>query len=242
VLKHYHDFGKIFSEAASKRFSEWWRWDHAIDLKPDAPESIDCRVYPLSPKEKKEQKEFLESNLRLKRIRQTNSPYASGFFLIRKKDGKFHPVQDHRQLNKWMIPNKYPLPLIFELIHVLHLLAYLWCHALTCTYIPLSCVPPDCFYWTCLPIRDSMDFAVISILSSYFLSRVTVLTFLISLSVSHSCYPLYSESPLLYPVCMSQFLLFAYDSFCYGYCTILRICQLITEQLMHHLQLVWLGL
>jgi hypothetical protein len=57
-------------------------------------------------------------------------------------------------------------------------LAYLWCHALTCTYILLLYVPPDRFYWTCLPIQDSMDFAIISILSSYFLSRVTVLNFL----------------------------------------------------------------
>jgi hypothetical protein len=89
-----------------------------------------------------------------------------------------------------------------------------------------------------LPIRDSMDLAVISILSSYFLSRVTVLTFLISLSVSHSHCLSYLESPPLYPVHVSQFLLFAYDSFYYDYCTILHICQLITEQLMHCLQLV----
>jgi hypothetical protein len=83
-----------------------------------------------------------------------------------------------------------------------------------------------------------MDFAVISILSSYFLSHITVLTFLLSLSFSHSCCPSYSESPPLYPIRVSQFLLFAYNSFCYDYCTILRICQLITEQLMHYLQLV----
>ena len=44
-------------------------------------------------------------------------PYASGFFLIKKKDGKFRPVQDYRNLNKWTIPNKYPLPLILELVH-----------------------------------------------------------------------------------------------------------------------------
>jgi hypothetical protein len=93
-----------------------------------------------------------------------------------------------------------------------------------------------------LPIWDSMDLAIILILSSYFLFCVTVLTFLISLSFSHSCCPSYSESPLLYPVHVSQFLLFAYDSFCYDYYTILHICQLITEQLMHHLQLLWLGL
>jgi hypothetical protein len=121
-------------------------------------------------------------------------------------------------------------------------LAYLWCHMLTCTYIPLLCVPPDCLYRTCLSIQDSMDFAIILILSSYVLSRVTVLTFLISPSFSHSCCPSYSESPPLYPICMSQFLLFAYDSFYYNYYTILRICQLITEQLMHRLQLVWLRL
>ena len=42
---------------------------------------------------------------------------ASGFFFIKKKDGKYRPVQDYRQLNKWTIPNKYPLPLITDLIH-----------------------------------------------------------------------------------------------------------------------------
>jgi hypothetical protein len=131
---------------------------------------------------------------------------------------------------------------IAEGYQVLHPLAYLWCHMLTCTYILLSYIPPDHFYRTCLPIWDSTDFAVISILSSYFLFRVTVLTFLISLSFSCLRCPSYSESPPLYPVRMSQFLLFAYDSFCYNDCTILCICQLITEQLMHRLQLVWLGL
>jgi reverse transcriptase-like protein len=59
----------------------------------------------------------LAENLRLKRIRQSNSPYASGFFLIRKKDGKFHQVQDYRNLNKWMVPNRYPLLLINDLIY-----------------------------------------------------------------------------------------------------------------------------
>src|SRR6266705_3346070 len=41
----------------------------------------------------------------------------NGFFLIKKKDEKFRPVQDYRNLNKWTIPNKYLLPLISELIH-----------------------------------------------------------------------------------------------------------------------------
>ncbi len=89
VPKQYHKFGSIFSEKDLERFPGIREWDHAIDLKADAPASIDCHVYPLSPKEKEEQKEFLAENLRLHQICHSKSPYASGFFLIRKKDGKF---------------------------------------------------------------------------------------------------------------------------------------------------------
>jgi Reverse transcriptase (RNA-dependent DNA polymerase) len=117
VPKQYHQFKKVFLESASERFPEQKKWDHAIDLKEDAPTSLDCRVYPLSPEEKKVQKEFIETNMQLGRIRRSKSPYASGFFLICKKDGKYHPVQDYRRLNKWTIPNKYPLSLIMDLIH-----------------------------------------------------------------------------------------------------------------------------
>jgi hypothetical protein len=44
------------------------------------------------------------------------SPYLSSFFFIKKKDGKLRPVQDYRRLNEWTIKNRYPLPLIPELI------------------------------------------------------------------------------------------------------------------------------
>jgi hypothetical protein len=66
VPKRYHRYGRVFQEEASKRFPAPRKWDHAIDLKPDAPSSIDCRVYPLSPKEKEAQHAFIEENLRLK--------------------------------------------------------------------------------------------------------------------------------------------------------------------------------
>jgi hypothetical protein len=95
VPKQYHKFSSIFSEKDSERFPGPRKWDHAIDLKDDVPTSIDCRVYPLSPKEKEEQKEFLTENLWLKWIWCSNSSYASGFFLIRKKDRKFCPIQDY---------------------------------------------------------------------------------------------------------------------------------------------------
>jgi len=41
---------------------------------------------------------------------------ASPFFFVKKKDGSLHPTQDYRKLNDATIKNRYPLPLISELI------------------------------------------------------------------------------------------------------------------------------
>ena len=41
---------------------------------------------------------------------------ASPFFFVKKKDGALRPVQDYRKLNDMTIKNRYPLPLIQELI------------------------------------------------------------------------------------------------------------------------------
>jgi len=45
-------------------------------------------MYPMSLKEDRELDKFVDENLRLQRIIRTDSPYASGFFFIKKKDGK----------------------------------------------------------------------------------------------------------------------------------------------------------
>ena len=60
--------------------------------------------------------EFLQENLNSERIRPSKSPLASPFFFIKKKDGSLCPVQDYRYLNSITIKNRYPLPLIVELM------------------------------------------------------------------------------------------------------------------------------
>jgi len=42
VPERYHRHGKVFSEMASERFPDRRPWDHTIDLKDDAPTSINC--------------------------------------------------------------------------------------------------------------------------------------------------------------------------------------------------------
>jgi hypothetical protein len=112
----YQRFTSVFSEEESQRFPPAKVWDHAITLKDDAPEAINCKVYPMTRLEDDTLDDFLDEQLAKGYIRPSISPYASSFFFIKKKDGKLRPVQDYRTLNKWTVWNQYPLPLITALI------------------------------------------------------------------------------------------------------------------------------
>ena len=81
-------------------------------------------IYPLSPSEQKELDSFLKENLETGRIRPSKSPMASPVFFIKKKDGSLRLVQDYRALNAITVKNKYPLPLISELINKLQEACY----------------------------------------------------------------------------------------------------------------------
>ncbi len=93
-------------------------WDHTIKLIPRA-KLVDCKIYPLNREEQEQLDAFLKDNLDTGRIRSSKSPMASPFFFIKKKDGKLRPVQDYWKLNEMTIKNRYPLPLISELINQL---------------------------------------------------------------------------------------------------------------------------
>ena len=112
VPPHYHEHTKVFSEEAAHCFPETREWDHAIDLKPDAPNTMDCKVYPLSPTEDIALQKFIAENLEKGYIRQSKSPYTFPFFFIKKKNGDLRPVQDYRRLNTFTVRNTTPLPLI----------------------------------------------------------------------------------------------------------------------------------
>ena len=70
----------------------------------------------MSPVEQKELDSFLEENLCTGRICPSKSPMAAPVFFIKKKDGSLWLVQDYQALNSMMVKNKYPLPLISELM------------------------------------------------------------------------------------------------------------------------------
>ena len=112
VPSQYHSHAKVFSEEAAHRFPASREWDHAIDLKPEAPTTLDCKVYPLSPGEDDALQNFLSKNLDKGYICQLKSPYTFPFFFIKKKNSDLHPVQDYHKLNAVTVQNTAPLPLI----------------------------------------------------------------------------------------------------------------------------------
>jgi hypothetical protein len=112
----YKEFTRLFSDEAADRFPPAREWDHAIDLKPGAPDALDCKVYPMTRDEDTALEKFLDEMVAKGYIRPSKSPYASPFFFVKKKDGKLRPVQDYRRLNSHTVQNQYPLPLIAQLI------------------------------------------------------------------------------------------------------------------------------
>ena len=67
-------------------------------------------------KERKVCKAFIDEHLKSGKIRKSQSPQASPFIFVQKKDGGLHPCQDYQYLNEHMVKNAYPLPLISTLI------------------------------------------------------------------------------------------------------------------------------
>ena len=110
----FHKFLDVFDETKADRFPEPRPWDHKIELKEGfQPKSF--KMYNLTPEEQSELDKWIKENLEKGYIRPSQSPMASPFFYVKKKDGRLRPCQDYRYLNDWTIKNAYPLPLISEL-------------------------------------------------------------------------------------------------------------------------------
>ncbi len=112
IPAEYLQHAKVFSEKEADRFPPKREEDHAINLKEDAPAVLDCKIYLLSHDQDTKLTKFLGEHLQKGYIQESSSPYTAPFFFIKKKDRKLRPIQDYQKLNKQMIHDNYPLPLI----------------------------------------------------------------------------------------------------------------------------------
>ncbi|GJW61429.1 retrotransposon-related protein [Tanacetum coccineum] len=89
--------------------------DHRIPLVPNtSPVNVRPYKHPPSQKDAIELmvKELLESGV----IRNSQSPFSSPIAMVKKKDGTWRMCVDYRQLNKATVKDKFPIPVVEELI------------------------------------------------------------------------------------------------------------------------------
>jgi hypothetical protein len=90
-------------------------YDHSIPLLPGAM-PVNSRPYKYSPLHKDEIERQVKSLLQSGLITPSSSPFASPVLLVQKKDGSWRFCVDYRRLNNITVKNKFPMPLIDEIL------------------------------------------------------------------------------------------------------------------------------
>ncbi|KAH7551973.1 reverse transcriptase [Bipolaris maydis] len=109
------EFKELFEENEATDLAEHQDWDHEIILEEGAKLSPGG-MYPIAPEHDAELRDYLQKNLKKGFIRPGSGPMASPILFVKKPNGKWRLCVDFRRLNSVTRKNRYPLPLITELM------------------------------------------------------------------------------------------------------------------------------
>ena len=115
VPAEYHDYAEVFSDAKANTLAPHRPYDLHIDIEENKP-IPPSPMYSLSAVEQKALREFLDENINSGFIRQSTSPHGAPILFVKKKDGSLRLCVDYRALNRITKKDRYPLPLISDLL------------------------------------------------------------------------------------------------------------------------------
>jgi hypothetical protein len=107
------EFSDVFMESTGLPPSR--QYDHAITLEEGA-KPPNSKPYRYSPLQKDEIERQVQEMLRAGTIVHSMSPFAAPVLLVKKKDGTWRFCIDFRRLNLVTVKNKFPLPIVDELL------------------------------------------------------------------------------------------------------------------------------
>ena len=113
--KDYQEFKPMFDLEKYMGLPEYQPWDHKIPLQPNTTPPFRS-LFALTLKELDALKKYIVEKTRLGHIRPSTSSAGAPILFAKKKDGSLRLCVDYRGLNNITIKNKYPLPLIQELL------------------------------------------------------------------------------------------------------------------------------
>ena len=119
VPKQYHAYLDVFSEAGANTLPPHRKYDLEIPLIPGAKLPWGP-LYSMSGVELEAMREYIKTNLANGFIRPSKSPAAAPVMFVKRPDGKLRLVVDYRALNAVTVKNRFPLPLIPEMLDRLH--------------------------------------------------------------------------------------------------------------------------
>lgn len=114
VVVVYDNLRWAYSEEASNELPDHGMCDMKIEFKEgQEPHNTDLR--PIAPADLEELRKYPEENLGKGWIWRSKSLISPPLVFVQKKDGSIGVCMDYKTLNKVMVRNHYPLPLILEL-------------------------------------------------------------------------------------------------------------------------------
>ena len=115
IPPEYHDYADVFSDTKANTLAPHRPYDLSLDLEGNQPPPPGP-IYSLSQLELRALREFIDEHLTAGFIRQSASPHGAPVLFVKKKDGSLRLCVDYRGLNKITKKDRYPLPLVSDLL------------------------------------------------------------------------------------------------------------------------------